>query len=151
MVDDALARRILTYASISGAIGVAVGAFGAHYLPVFLDQYHGMDAELIAKRAAQFDTGVRYHLIHSVALLALASVPYGPPVSRRWTARAFLLGIIVFSGSLYALVISNITKFGIITPIGGVTWITAWFMLLWIINAGRPKQKRFAQIRGRTP
>lgn len=147
MIDDALSKRILIYASVSGALGILIGAFGTHYLPTFLES-RGLDSELIAKRVGQFDVGARYHLIHSAVLLALSSVPYGSPASRRWTARMFVLGTIIFSGSLYALAISNFPKLGIITPIGGLTWIAAWLMIIWIVMHGRKREKKFAQIRG---
>ncbi len=117
------------YAAISGALGVLLGALGAHGLGTLLADL-GQDAELIPKRLSQFDTGVRYHLIHSVALLALAAMPLGTPRSRRWVSRLFVLGIFLFSGSLYALVISNVPQLGMVTPLGGLCWIFGWLMLL---------------------
>src|SRR6056297_1094486 len=154
MYDDLLCRRILLYASISGAIGIAMGAFGAHYLPVYLDHMAprwDTDAQWMARRMDQFDVGVRYHLIHSVALLALASIERGSVASRRWTARLFLLRIMLFSGSLYVLVLSNVTQLGAVTPIGGMAWIVGWLMLIWVTGGLRRRERRFAQIRGRQP
>jgi len=90
-------------------------------------------------------------LIHSVALLALASLESGTVASRRWTARLFLLGIMLFSGSLYLLVLSNVTQVGAITPIGGMAWIVGWLMLIWVSGGLRKRERRFAQIRGRQP
>lgn len=129
MIDDTLSRRIIIFASVSGAVGVAMGAFGAHGLDTFLES-RGHSPELILERLNQYDVAVRYHLIHSVALLALASVPFGSPWSRHWVARLFLAGLLLFSGSLYALVLSNSPILGAITPIGGICWIVAWLMLL---------------------
>jgi uncharacterized membrane protein YgdD (TMEM256/DUF423 family) len=129
VIDDSLSRRIIVYASITGALGVLLGALGAHGLGTLLAEL-GHDADLIPKRLSQFDTGVRYHLFHSVALLALAAIPYGTPGSRRWVSRLFLLGIFLFSGSLYALVLSNVTQLGMVTPLGGLCWIFGWLMLL---------------------
>lgn len=148
MLDDSLSRRIMIQAGVCGALAIAIGAFGTHYLPIFLTT-QGLSEELIAKRVGQFDVGARYHLIHAVALLALSGNPYGRPVSRHWVARLFLLGTIIFSGSLYLLAISNITTFGMITPLGGLVWIGAWFTLLWTAGMGEKKQKKFAQIRGK--
>ncbi len=150
MLDDNLSRRILTYAAIFGSLGITIGAFGAHFLPDFLVG-RGLEPDLVTKRLSQFETGARYHLMHAVALLALASNPYGSPASRRWTARFFAIGIVIFSGSLYVLVLFNIPKLGAITPIGGVAWIIGWLMLLWVGYHGRKKTKKFAQIHGKTP
>lgn len=108
-----------------------MGAMGAHFLEAFL-QRAGIQSELIVKRLDQFDVGARYHLIHSVALLALASVTFGSPRSRRYVARLFLAGIILFSGSLYMLVMTNTPKWGIVTPIGGFCWIIGWLGLIWV-------------------
>lgn len=129
MLDDSLSRRIIVYASVLGCSGVILGALGAHGLDTFLTN-QGYAAELIPKRLAQFDTGVRYQLFHAVALLALAGLPYGSPASRSWVSRMFLLGVMLFSGSLYVLVFTNNTKLGMITPLGGLCWIVGWLLLL---------------------
>jgi uncharacterized membrane protein YgdD (TMEM256/DUF423 family) len=128
MIDDPLSRRIIVYAGVSGALGVLLGALGAHGLEtILIDLGH---ADILDKRLSQFDVGVRYQLIHSVALLALSAVPFGTPNSRRWVSRMFLLGIVLFSGSLYALVLSNVSQLGMVTPLGGLCWIAGWLMLL---------------------
>ena len=129
MTDHALSRRILVYAAISGALGVLLGAVGAHGLDAYLES-RGASPEHIAKRLDQFDVGVRYHLIHSLALLALAAIPLGSPQARRWVSRLFLLGLFLFSGSLYLLVFSDVSQLGMITPFGGLSWIGGWLMLL---------------------
>lgn len=129
MTDKGLSRRILTCAAIVGALGVLLGAVGAHGLDRLLVEL-GHEPEVIPTRIDQFNTGVRYQMIHAVALLALAAMPYGTPESRQWVSRLFLLGIVLFSGSLYALVISNVTHLGMITPLGGLSWIIGWFLLL---------------------
>ena len=128
MTDDAVSRKILIYAAICGALGVLLGALGAHGLDGILEA-RGDSPEHIVKRLDQFDVGVRYHLVHSLALLALAALPFGPPRNRRRVAHLFLLGLVLFSGSLYALVLSDIGKFGMITPLGGLVWIAAWLSL----------------------
>ena len=128
MTDHAVSRRILIYAAICGALGVLLGALGAHGMGSFLES-RGASPEHVAKRLDQFDVGVRYHLVHSLALLALAAVPLGPPGRRRLVAHLFLIGVLLFSGSLYALVFSDIGKFGMITPLGGLVWIAAWLSL----------------------
>ena len=168
MIDDSLSRRIIVYAGVTGALGVLLGAFSAHGLervlselvkqapietgqtapietgqndlgePGDTDQIEAGQTEELKERLSQFDVGVRYHLIHSVALLALSAVPFGSPNSRRWVCRLFLLGIILFSGSLYALVLSNVTQLGMVAPLGGLCWIVGWLMLL---QVARPSSK----------
>lgn len=117
-------------AAISGALGVLIGSFGAHGLDSILES-RGDAADHIEKRLGQFDVAVRYHLIHSVALLALAGVSLGSQTARRWAARLFVLGLILFSGSLYVLVMVDNGKLGMITPFGGLSWIVAWLLMIW--------------------
>ncbi|TWT83311.1 hypothetical protein CA13_47760 [Planctomycetes bacterium CA13] len=121
-------RQILLLAAVFGALGVLVGAFGAHVLGGFLED-QGLTAETIAKREDQFDVGVRYHLVHAVTLLALAAIPFGPEALKRKIAWMFVVGLMLFCGSLYLLVLTNQTKLGMVTPIGGVIWIVAWASL----------------------
>ena len=108
-----------------------MGSFGAHGLETFLTS-GGLEQELVIKRLDQFDVAVRYHLIHSVALLALAALTIGTPGRRRWVARLFVLGLFLFSGSLYALVLTNTPVLGAITPLGGLSWIAGWLLLPWL-------------------
>lgn len=139
-------RWLLVVTGIVGASGVATGAFAAHGLAEFLES-QAADPELIAKRLAQFDTGVRYHLLHAVALLAISVldlIRVAPQANSPETAGTaglvnrsalrrvttlFLAGICLFSGSLYLLVLTNTPWLGAITPIGGVAWIIAWLAL----------------------
>ena len=126
-------RWLLIAAAIAGASGVAIGAFGAHGLPGFL-QSHGADTDLIAKRVAQFDTGARYHLIHAVALLAISALGGAPAGLLRWTGILMIAGIVLFSGSLYLLVATNTPALGAITPLGGLSWIIAWTLLAFCLT-----------------
>lgn len=130
MTHQAITRRIVVCAGISGAVGVLMGSFGAHGLDSFLIS-RGMEQDLVPKRLDQFDVAVRYHLIHTLALLSLASLSVGTPGCRRWVSRLFLLGLILFSGSLYALVLTNTPVLGAITPLGGLSWIAGWLLLAW--------------------
>jgi uncharacterized membrane protein YgdD (TMEM256/DUF423 family) len=111
-------------AAVAGALfgltGVAAGAFGAHALKDHLD----------AQALAIFDTGARYQLIHALALLAAAGA------DQRWPGRAARLsavllgsGIVLFSGSLYALALSGVRGLGAITPVGGVLLMLGWLSL----------------------
>jgi len=114
-------QKTLKIASIFGILAVAIGAFGAH----------GLESILIENnRVATFDTAVSYHFHHTMALL-LVSVLLQNKVSKylNFAAILFTLGILVFSGSLYILALSNITFLGAITPLGGLCFIAAWTAL----------------------
>ena len=131
MIDDNFSRHLLIATGILGALAVILGAFGAHGLEQFLTD-QGASPELVEKRLGQFDVGARYHLVHCVALLAMVSLPYGSPGTRRVIAALFVVGILLFSGSLYLLVLTNTPVLGAITPIGGLCWIIAWLALVWL-------------------
>ena len=128
MTDDQLSKRLLVVAGISGALGIIMGAFGAHGLDSFLIG-RGMDEAIVPKRIDQFETASRYHLIHTVVLLTLASISHTPRL-KKIVAGLFVGGIFLFSGSLYALVLSNTPVLGAVTPIGGLLWIAGWLGLL---------------------
>ncbi len=123
-------RFWLAVASIAGASGVVFGAFGAHGLEEFLAS-RSLSDEMIAKRVAQFDTGAQYHLVHALALLAAALLQiagaHGKPL--RAALWLFATGVVLFSGSLYVLVLTNTPWLGAITPLGGVAWIAGWVVL----------------------
>jgi len=108
-------------AAALGFLGVALGAFGAHALK----------SRLSPDLLTVWHTGVLYHLIHALALLALAlyaraAAPVIPPVSITVPAVAFVIGIGLFSGSLYALALTGIRPLGAITPFGGLSFLFAW-------------------------
>jgi uncharacterized membrane protein YgdD (TMEM256/DUF423 family) len=102
--------------AVVGFLAVALGAFGAHGLKDTLNANGTLDV---------WHTGSLYHLIHAVVLLAIASRK--PEFSLEWSL--FLAGIVIFSGSLYLLAISNVKWLGAITPIGGVCLLAGWLML----------------------
>lgn len=112
----------LRVACVLGALAVGIGAFGAH----------GLRGKITPDLLEIYETGVKYHFYHSLALLAIAlAVP--ALWQSRWTAYAggaWVLGIVVFSGSLYLLAITNTRWLGAITPIGGVAFILGWVFLL---------------------
>ena len=103
-------------AALLGAIGVGLGAFGAH----------GLEDSLTTRQLEVWTTAVDYHLIHAVALLAVAL--YGRAVDRgiTWPAAAFATGIALFSGSLYVLALDGPRWLGPVTPIGGVAFLVGW-------------------------
>ena len=112
----------LFLAASNGFLAVALGAFAAH----------GLRASLEPRLLETFQTGVQYHMYHALALLAvawLAQVNPSPVV--RASGYLFALGILLFSGSLYALSLSGIRWLGTITPIGGVAFLAGWGCLCW--------------------
>jgi uncharacterized membrane protein YgdD (TMEM256/DUF423 family) len=105
-------------AAILGFVGVALGAFGAHALR----------GRVGADMLEVWKTGVLYHLIHTLALLAVVAL--GTRVARpRLVAGLFLAGIAVFSGSLYLLVLSGQRFWGAVTPLGGLAFMAGWIAL----------------------
>ena len=105
-----------TIGGVAGALGVALGAFGAHGLKnIVTDPYL---LEVWAK-------GAHYHQIHALALCAVAAHP-NPPARAGW---AFVLGITLFSGSLYLMTLTGQRWLGAVTPVGGVAFISGWLIL----------------------
>lgn len=119
-------RFWITTAGVWGAISVALGAFGAHGLPKFLEEA-GFSPEVVASRLATYETGARYQLYAALALLAVSAS--GRAASKVWAAAAWqwLVGSLIFSGCCYALaIIDGYRWLGAIVPIGGVLMITGW-------------------------
>ena len=116
-------RLWIKIAALSSLISVALGAFAAH----------GLESVLSDQRMEVFQTAVKYQLFHSLALLAVISLQ-DDLLQLRWkiiSLRCLLLGIVLFCGSLYLLVMTNISAFGMITPIGGTAFMIGWLSLCW--------------------
>jgi uncharacterized membrane protein YgdD (TMEM256/DUF423 family) len=113
-------RTFILISALAGFIGVALGAFGAH----------GLRGRLTPEMLAVFETGVRYQLVHAVALLAVAGL-MDRLGGRLITAAGwlFLSGMVLFSGSLYLLALTGITILGAITPLGGLALLAGWACL----------------------
>ncbi|HEY1342403.1 MAG TPA: DUF423 domain-containing protein [Bryobacteraceae bacterium] len=108
------------------ALAVVFGAFGAHGLRGKLDDYS----------MGVYEKAVFYHFIHALGLLIVAFLPKTGTFSEFATSVVcwlLLIGIIIFSGSLYALAITRTTWLGAITPIGGVAFIAGWLALAWFL------------------
>ncbi len=105
-----------TVAGVLGALGVVLGAFGAHGLKGVVTDPHLLEV---------WETAARYHLIHAVALLGVAAHPARPTLAG-WL---FVAGIVVFSGSLYTMTVTGHRWLGAITPIGGLCLIGGWLAL----------------------
>jgi len=116
-----MAKLFLALGCINAMLVVLIGAFGAHALK----------ARLTVENMAVFQTGVQYHFYHAVGLILLGLIALQIPITPylRWSGWLMLVGIILFSGSLYALSITNIRWLGMITPLGGTAFILAWLML----------------------
>ncbi len=111
----------LSVAAVSGFLSVAIGAFGAHGLKGILDAY-GRDI---------FETAVQYQMFHTAALLAVGVLQaVYPKTSFKVTGWSFLIGMALFSGSLYILAVSGIGWLGAVTPIGGTAFLVGWAALL---------------------
>lgn len=118
--DMADSRRLTAAAAVAMAAGVGLGAFGAH----------GLRDRLPTDLLAVYQTGVLYHLVHGLGAL-LAAVLAASPCGRRARAAGwvFLIGIVLFSGSLYVLAVTGVRWLGAITPLGGAAWILGWLLL----------------------
>jgi uncharacterized membrane protein YgdD (TMEM256/DUF423 family) len=134
-----VARTFLVIAAASGFVGVAAGAFGAHALR----------SRLGPERVSQLETGVRYQLWHTLALFAVvlvdrvrAPAPFGWTLSGPFVTAAdsapaivagwlFVAGIVLFSGSLYALALTGERGWARFTPLGGVCFLLGWLALGW--------------------
>jgi len=113
-------RLLITLGALLAGIGVAAGAFGAH----------GLSDVLSPDRLGVYETAVRYQLIHAVAMVVvgvlMVTVPAVHVIVAGWL---FLAGTVLFSGSLYLLVLTDTPWLGAITPFGGVAWIVGWGVL----------------------
>ena len=111
----------LMIGAISGCLVVIMGAFGAHALNEILDDYG----------KSIYNKAVLYHMFHSIALLILGLInKMQPEIQLDLVCWSFIMGIVLFSGSLYILAITGIKPLGMITPIGGILFIIGWVLLV---------------------
>jgi uncharacterized membrane protein YgdD (TMEM256/DUF423 family) len=117
-------RFFFVTACLFGFLGVALGAFAAH----------GLKTQLDAVLLVTFETGVRYQMYHAFALIAVAMAytkwPTKGLIISGWM---FIVGIILFSGSLYVLSLSGIRSLGMITPFGGLAFLIGWLCMAWSV------------------
>ena len=115
-------RIFFILGALSAFIGVAAGAFGAH----------GLKSRISAEMLAVFEVGVRYQMYHAFALIAAAWAqakwPSSIVIIGGWL---FVIGTILFSGSLYLLSVSGVRWLGAITPLGGLTFLAGWICIAW--------------------
>jgi uncharacterized membrane protein YgdD (TMEM256/DUF423 family) len=115
-------RLFVGLGAIAALIAVALGAFGAH----------GLEGRVSPDRVETFRTGVEYQMYHALALLIVgwaAAQDWGPLL--HWAGYCFAAGIVIFSGTLYLLVLTDTGWLGAITPLGGVAFIVGWGLLAW--------------------
>lgn len=124
-------RLFFLLGSLSAGVAVALGAFGAHALK----------SRLSPEMLAVYETGVRYQMFHALALLAVAWActrwPSSVVTASGWL---FVVGSVLFSGSLYALALTGVRGLGAVTPIGGVAWLIGWGCLAWTACKGTGAQ-----------
>ena len=116
-----MTNPIITMAAVNGLLAVMLGAFMSHSL----------EETITTELLGVFQTGVSYHMYHSLAALATGILSHIFPKVRllKLSAYSFLLGIVFFSGSLYLLALTELPMIGMITPIGGIFFIFGWIML----------------------
>lgn len=114
-------KLFVALGSINMLLSVALGAFGAH----------GLKSKISSEMLSVYQTGVHYHMIHALGLIfiGILSEKLGGTPLTAWTGWLMFAGIVLFSGSLYALSISDVKILGAITPLGGVAFIVSWLLL----------------------
>lgn len=114
-------------------LGVSFGAFGAHALK----------AILTAEALAIYQTGVTYQMWHSLGLIGVGLIHSQTPEAKliNWSGWFMFIGILLFSGSLYALALLDIPKLGMITPVGGSCFLIAWLLLCLSANKNKSKKR----------
>ena len=122
------AKTFLALGGVAALLAVALGAFGAHALK------NRIPAEMLAV----WHTGVEYHLFHALGLLAvgLAAVHLPDSTLLKWSGWLMLAGIVLFSGSLYALALSGERWLGAVTPVGGLAFLAAWVTFVTAVLKG---------------
>jgi uncharacterized membrane protein YgdD (TMEM256/DUF423 family) len=118
------AKLFILLGALAGAAGVALGAFGAHALK----------ARLSADMLAIWQTAVQYHFWHALALVTIGIVialALPGSTALRWAGWLMVAGLVLFSGSLYALAFTGARWLGAVTPFGGTAWIAAWLLFAW--------------------
>ena len=118
-------RFFFVSGAVAAFIGVALGAFGAHSLRT----------KLSPEMLGIFEVGVRYQMYHAFGLIAVAwAMARWPEANLNAAGWAFIAGILIFSGSLYLLSITDVRWLGAITPIGGLAFLLGWAILVWSIG-----------------
>ncbi|MFN3193386.1 MAG: DUF423 domain-containing protein [Aureliella sp.] len=129
-------RWIVIAAGILGAVGVMIGAYGAHGLEKSLAEQN-LASDEVAKKLAQCETAVRYHMVHVLALLSIGLSAGACRKKRTFASIFFLLGITLFSGGLYSMVFADQIGHWAIVPSGGLCFMVAWISVILFAFGGR--------------
>jgi uncharacterized membrane protein YgdD (TMEM256/DUF423 family) len=123
--DSRMVRFFFSAGAIAAFIAAVFGAFGSHYLRT----------TLTSEMLGIFEVGVRYEMYHAFGLIAVAwAITHWPQAKLNSAGWCFIVGIIVFSGSLYILSITGMREIGAVTPIGGLAFLAGWAILVWAVN-----------------
>ncbi|WP_181306428.1 DUF423 domain-containing protein [Rufibacter sp. XAAS-G3-1] len=124
-------KTILILGALLSGLGVMIGAFGAHGLAKLLTE---------TGRTETFETAVKYQMYHALGLLlvGILMTQFPAATGMRLSGLCFLIGILIFSGSLYILCLTGIKWMGAITPIGGLFLIGGWLNLVWALVKNQP-------------
>jgi len=118
-------RFFFSAGAIAAFVAAVLGAFGSHYLRT----------KLTSEMLNIFEVGVRYQMYHALGLIAVAwAIARWPQANFNSAGWCFIVGTIIFSGSLYLLSITGLRWFGAITPIGGLAFLAGWAILVWAVN-----------------
>lgn len=130
--DVTIFRLPLIAGSIFGALAVGLGAFGAHWLRDAVTHW-GLDSAEQSRRIEVWEVAVRYQMYHALALLlvGLFAKDYPAWQSLHVATWLFIAGVLIFSGCLYALVVTGVKVLGAIVPIGGASLIAGWIAVLY--------------------
>ena len=122
---NTISKLFIIIGSINAFLAVALGAFAAHYLK----------NRLTPDMLSVFNTGVHYHGYHALGIVLIGIIALWLPGSMtlKWAGAVMFVGIVLFSGSLYALSISGIRALGVITPVGGLAFLAAWVLLVFAV------------------
>ncbi|MFT5320069.1 MAG: uncharacterized membrane protein YgdD (TMEM256/DUF423 family) [Pseudohongiellaceae bacterium] len=132
---------VLRVTAVNGFLVVLLGAFGAH----------GLENMLSPERLETWNSGVQYHMFHTLALFGVGLLCLNYPGNTLLVrcAKFFLAGIVIFSGSLYLLAISGVSALGMITPIGGVAFLAGWTCLfIALLKRGEPSIQEIKHKKG---
>ncbi len=125
-----MSRNWIFIGAVLAALAVGLGAYHAHGLEGLLAEKYSSDAGLFAKRMGNWGTAAQYQMYHAIGLILVGLVALVRP--GKWLTIAgwcFVIGILLFSGLLYVLAITNLTKLGMIVPLGGLSMIVGWLAL----------------------
>jgi uncharacterized membrane protein YgdD (TMEM256/DUF423 family) len=121
-----MTRFFFLIGAVLAGLGVAAGAFGAH----------GLEGRVTPDRLETFHTAVTYQMYHALALLAVGWAAQGGSALVHGAGYCFVAGIVVFSGSLYLLVLTDTSWLGAVTPIGGAFFLAGWGLFAWGVWQG---------------